>query len=452
MPDTIPYSQSQQYKILRADLSADRLGDQTINIGNVIDEINLYEHLEKPYVTGRVLIIDDENLLDDINFSGTETLELRMSGVDNNLGEYMVRRFSVVSVEHSIKANDRVEVHVLNIIDEAAYLSFAKRFSKSYKGKIEDIITGIITSELGVDVDRSYGSTSSQGAVKLVVPYLTPLQACDWLRNRITTINGSPWFVYSSIYDDKIRVGDLDTMIYQDSFNKELPFIYSSGHKNFAELQNDVAKSMTITKVSRSNMENTLDIIKIGGIGCKISSTDITGGQTLSHNYSVRDTIRTLERANIIREGYQQNVFDINAELDHSILGPKPIDEYPSRFFHEIGSSNVYSDADNFSTSQVSSDLNQKASNNSIRNLFYKNMIDVELNGTAMFYSQVSVGDMIRLHFQSANVKVGPSVDPIDRNRSGDYLIYASKHVFRDNKHSVTVSVSKITKRVNAAP
>ena len=59
-------NQSQQYKITEASISADRLGN-VYDVTTSIAEFNIFESLDKPYLTGSVAILDDKSLFDIID-------------------------------------------------------------------------------------------------------------------------------------------------------------------------------------------------------------------------------------------------------------------------------------------------------------------------------------------------------------------------------------------------
>jgi hypothetical protein len=450
-------SNSQQYKISKADVTADRFSqDKVIDIANIIVEVNLFEDIDKPYITGSLVLVDDSAILDTINFSGTETILIEMQGVDDTKTLTLQRKFIITSAIKSVRNNDRTEVFVLSLIDVAGYNTHSKRISKSYSGKIEDIIQGIIVSELGVSVDRSYAAPSIQAPVKVIVPYLHPLQACVWLRDKITRSNGSPYFVYASIHDENIRIGDFDTMMSQVPFNSLLPYHYSSSTTNAAERagvdksgNKEVDRAFTINTVTKTNMENTLAMIKRGAVGSTYSNTDISGGLTKQSQHKIEVALEQLKVSDVIKSYQQQNVYDTATLIDLGPKGKELASEHSSRQFHEISSSNTYATANSLGEDFNEAGISNKAMAECIHSMLYKNAIDIEIPGTAfMVRAKVSVGDVVNISFLNGNVGLNPESgqDIIDKNRSGDYLILATRHMFKDTTHTVSVNISKIAR------
>ena len=64
-----------EFIINKADITSDRLSIIT-DIRDVITDIALYEHIEKPYVTARISFVDEANLVQGIDFQGGEKLTL----------------------------------------------------------------------------------------------------------------------------------------------------------------------------------------------------------------------------------------------------------------------------------------------------------------------------------------------------------------------------------------
>ena len=66
-----------EFIINKADITSNRLST-VIDIRDVITDIALYEHIEKPYVTAKISFVDSSNLVQDIDFQGGEKLTLEL--------------------------------------------------------------------------------------------------------------------------------------------------------------------------------------------------------------------------------------------------------------------------------------------------------------------------------------------------------------------------------------
>ena len=60
---------------------------------NQIVEFNVFESLDKPYLTGSVAILDDKGLFDAIQFQGTELFRLSIFVLQNDLDPIFQKEF-----------------------------------------------------------------------------------------------------------------------------------------------------------------------------------------------------------------------------------------------------------------------------------------------------------------------------------------------------------------------
>ena len=142
-------NKSQQYKITEALISADRLGGfdaLSFNVQNQIVEFNVFESLDKPYLTGSVAILDDKGLFDAIQFQGTELFRLSMASLQNDLDPIFQKGFYLTGVERSVKSNDNAKssVYLFSFIEKHAFKSRLTKISRSFNSSLDFAITQII--------------------------------------------------------------------------------------------------------------------------------------------------------------------------------------------------------------------------------------------------------------------------------------------------------------------
>ncbi len=77
-----------------------------IDIKNVCAEINLFEHLDKPYLTANLTFLDNANIGDNYQFTGTERVQITLISSDerDDAGKNtIVKRFIVDTVVNAAK-------------------------------------------------------------------------------------------------------------------------------------------------------------------------------------------------------------------------------------------------------------------------------------------------------------------------------------------------------------
>ena len=325
------------------------------------------------------------------------------------------------------------------MIELHAFESAMKPFSRAYKGSIEKIISQILNGELKKTVDLSYltNGVTAQGERRYVVPYLTPLEACETLVDRGTTTLGSPLFLYSSIHDENIRLGDLDRMLTQEAFNKSVPYIYSqSATQSASSLDQSLASTQILGIDLKSNV-NAMNQVEEGVLGSFYTNTDVSTGVSYRARVSFKETFANLQKNEIIDPSDKQDVYDVDQLVDGESL-----DTYNSIYWHQVSSSNLYLDYKSYHDDNTNSEFALKVKNTILRQTLLSNMISIVVPGIAFLFAKATVGDILSMNMLS------PIDDPneiYDEKLSGDYLVYRTKHVFRETTHNITCDITKIS-------
>ena len=454
---------AQQYKISDAVITADRNGTLEMEVTFHIMEFTVFEDIEKPYITGRIAILDDKGLFDGFGFKGTEKLTLTVSATDSELearGLSFTHTFFMTSLLRKEKITDKSEMYVFSLIDEQAFIDSTKKISKSYRGKLEQIASRICGSELGLNVDQSFLSPSVQDNVKVVIPYMSPLQAAKWLVNRATTENGSPFFLYSTLYDqtgegNTIRLGNLDVMLSQTPFNSRIPYIYSASATNVTETLGPEKREMIVNGVYIADTENTLNLVDEGAIGSRIMSKDTFNSSLLNTHHAVGDTIARLEQTGIIPVNTKQTVYDDKQVIVDDAVNPLYLDDMDARVVNTLTSFGTYGKFNSIHDVENTSMLKNKVRRLSINSLLYRNLIDVTIPGMAFFAAlkdggkSVSVGDLVRINFLVSNTEItnANEDEALDKYLSGDYLILRARNTYKGTQHHITLTVTKFNTR-----
>lgn len=430
----------QEFKFVEAFISADRLGDEELDVTQRIYELVIYESMETPYLEGEVAITDDAALIEKINIKGTEFLTVSLTGPERGLDPKISKTFVMYNMKKAVRGTDNTAVYLFDIIEPHAYYNELKTYSRAYTGKIENIITQIINSELNKTVDQSYliKEGSAQNIIKYLVPYLTPLEACDLLRDRATTRNGSPFFLYASLYDDSIRLGDLDKILQQSAYNQKIPMIYSSAAVSSTEDQDQMRKATIIKNVTRTNQHDTRTDFEEGSISSFYTNTDLTTGISYRTHARIQDVLKSMETGAVIKVK-NQSIYDEDQKHDG-----KRIDAYNPVYQHQISSSNSFGNIRSIHDEPDADSYSLKVKNYMLRDALYKNMINVTVSGITMMAAGAGVGDIIRLNFLLSSNSTENEKQPLNLKESGDYIIYRAKHMFRQTTHNVSIAATRI--------
>ena len=442
---------SQQFKLTKAHITADRFGGfdtKFFDVKNQVAEINIYESIEEPSLSGTIAILDDKSLYELINFNGTERIRLEMAGLGKETDPVFEKTFIMTNIIRQIKGNDKSSMYVFDLIDEHGFISQAERLRGSYRGRIDDIVKGICLTQLKKSVDISYQFLSRrdrvdaiQDDIRVIIPNLSPINACKWLLSRATTQTGSPFFLWASIHDENLRMGNLDVMYRQTPFNDKLPYTYNPSNVNVAEDKSEFEQGFTVKSLGLGEMGDTLHMVANGTIGSSQSITNLNTGQIMRQHYNVQQTINNLAFQNTIALR-RQNVFDNKFKLKN-----KFINEYEGQNIHQVVSTGTYGKFKSYHDEFEEGRHLKKLESASIKDLLVKNMMSITVPGTAFFLGKAAVGDTVNLSIVNDSLEVGKQSnadDMLDKNKSGKHLIYDLRHTFRGTEHEVTMNVCKL--------
>ena len=446
-----------QFKYQKATITSDKNDELFIDIRPVIFELTFFESLDKPYVTGQIAVSDDAGLFDSLQFSGTERLNIKMltelSATGSTEEIVMDRSFLLTSIDSITKSagSGNSAIYVLNFIDEHAFVSKTKNVSRAVRDNLTKEILKLCQNEVGKNVDLSYAGESVQSNFKGVVPYMHPLEAASWLTKKATTKHGMPFFLYASIHDTNLRLGSLDVMLQQNAWNSQVPFIFSPANTNAQEEQGDpTLQYFQVQTMKATKLQDTMKQMMTGSIGSLYTVTDLNNGQTTAQHFNI---MKLLERANAdgIIDTTRQNIYDDTYRtpfIEDISIGGDAIHETDNEIIHNVVSRGVYGLKKSLHDEVSPEMFMKKVENMAYRNAIFKNMLDVTVPGPGFISSGGSVGDKIRINVLNDN-NDPDDPDQLDKLRSGDFLVYNTRHVFRGTRHDVAMTVFKLEKGPN---
>lgn len=452
---------TQQFKITEASIYSERFGTRFFSgapkyydIRAQVAEINIFESLENPYLSGSLVVLDDKALFERIEFSGTERFKMTICSTDDELTPVMERTFIMTGIERSVKSNDNGKSSMVSItlLDEHMFLSYNKQISRSFNGRIDYIIGKILTRDMNKQLDVSYLQTDKgefseviQENIRGIFPNLHPHEAVKWLLERATTLTGSPFYAYASMHDENLRLGNLDIMLKQKPFNTRLPYTYNPSNVSQAESQTPLEKAFVVKNMKVAKIHNTIKLVQAGLVSSQYANTNLNTGEIFSQHYSIRNTLANLEKRDIIPPE-QQNVFDTQFKLNEINF-----DEYDSRKFHTITSTGTYLDAKSYHDEYDENKFKKKLERLGILGHLTKNMYNVIIDGTGFMVSRATVGDLVSMKVVNDNIETSifsSEDDTIDKEKSGNFLIYDIRHTFQGTAHTVSMNVCKLTREV----
>ena len=448
-----------QFIITEASITSNQTGDRSFDIKSIILEVDLFENIERPYITGRLLLIDDNSIFDGtahLQYKGTEKLKLRIEVISITQDNYIIEKeFVMTTMRYMTKSGDRSSMILFDLVDYKLYSNYFKKFSRSYSGTPVEIINKILTdaSLLNSKPLIKVCDDPIQKNMKVVVPYLTPFGAIEWLRDRCTTENGSPLFTYASIYHDLIILDSLDNILIQSPWNNtprysRNPFVQSTAMANSNPNNWLNSEHQLISSVEFTDQHDNMKLLKSGAISSQYTNLDISTNRRVSSKYSAKDLMDNLSRSDVV-SNINQNVYDI-FEQDKNDVN---VDTLPSMYFHQVNLSNVYGDDYSYYDDPTPSSYKKRVENLALRNFLLENQVKVTVPSYAFIATTTGVGTIASFHFTSnysTEDGVSSNDQVFDQDKSGDYMIYALRHKFAGSQMQTSVTACKLERNYMA--
>jgi hypothetical protein len=394
-------------------------GDQEIDVSGVIGELILVENIKSIGISGKVLIVDNANLFASSQFTGTEILEIE---VINHIQEKSIKkRFIMYETASVTVVNDTTMTYVFSLMTEHVFRSHLQVISKAYEGTPERIIKRVLDGELGVSLDTTLMNIDPvQRSLSIVTPYITPVVTLNWVLNGLTTNKGFPYFLFASVKSDDVFMTSLEDIIEAEPlFNR--PFVKSSA----IAASDDPNKNLfTIENIEYSSRNDTLVNIASGSVGAKYDVLDTVFGNRISKpEFKITEMLPDTK------------LIDTKFEV-----GGKKITEYESNFIFGITAPSTIR-MDGYGYDEEVDNLKSKIRRKSVISAMGNNTAVMTVTGTLfMQLDTPTVGGKIELEVTAMEGEE----TVLDDQKSGEFIISSIRHTFFDEKHTVTLGVSKL--------
>lgn len=409
-------------------LSSSRLITR-IEIKSLIADFVIYEHIEKPYLTGKISITDFDGLFQDIAFGGDEFIDLvlKRPGNQNTLS----LRFHLDRIMAASKSNEKVETFFFHMVSESEYNSNASNVNKYYTGLPGKIIQDIVKEYTNLDVSTNNNQLDASLPLKVIIPNMSPLDAASWIKKRAITNEGMPFFLFQPLKGKDLIYTDLGTLLKQDVINPDTPF---ADWQAAAEIPG-VANTQQILNANFNNSENLYDYIRDGFVGANYDYYDTQIGSYKQIKLSIRDIFNKLKLSNTLEQSVLKYVYPFDSKIDDTFLSDKvsrSIASYPSSGSYNQGFSRyaTYTEEENHET------YARRVSGIAIRNILLKSSMTVTVKGTDFLDNEENygVGRLIRFLYARNQENLPTDAQAaLDLRKSGDYLIMAASHSFTKN-------------------
>jgi len=211
---TLEVKQSTQFEIRELTLV---VKGGSIDITKIYEEINIYDSLYLPVISGNILITDSIGLSSKLLFDGSEVLLVDIAkDADSDIASFK-KAFRVYKQSNRQNNGLNSEAYVLHFVSDDLIYSDQQKINQSFEGTYSYIIEKILENYLKIPASQAKGIyENSVGIKSIVIPNLKPLEAIEWCAKRAVDINQAPNFMF---YQNSIgyNFASLSTLLTQEN-------------------------------------------------------------------------------------------------------------------------------------------------------------------------------------------------------------------------------------------
>jgi hypothetical protein len=168
-----------------------------IDIRNIYEEINIFDSIFVPVISGNILISDSLGLSNNLVFDGSEVLLIEISkSPDLNVAKFK-KAFRIYKQSFRKNTNLNNEQYILHFVSDELIYSHQQKINQAYEGTYSYIIQKIMEDYLKISQSEYTGIyEKSRGIKKVIIPNLTPIDAIRWCTKRAVDNQESPNFLF----------------------------------------------------------------------------------------------------------------------------------------------------------------------------------------------------------------------------------------------------------------
>jgi hypothetical protein len=439
------------YTIKEAVLSIDRLGasSKDIDVSNVIAQLDIFEDINRPFLLGNLVLNDDTGILSDINFIGTEKLNIKLGLPPTENAEPVTvnKNFIITQIVKSVKVNDEANVLAMEMIEDSGYRNYLENVNRPYTGTGSQIVSNCISEFVGKKLEIVNDGEASSSPFKIIVPNWNPFDVVTWVTGLMVKESGYPYYFYSTIHSDNIIQNNLLSMFEKPVVNPTNPFLYSTAASKNTKAS-VIKQAYTINDITFNQGLSTLNKVREGNVGSSTQQIDLiknSSSREIIH-FDVREMFKNAKTVGAVRSTQSYMTYDAKAKIND-----KNLHDYDSRRVSRLQVSYIYDKNTLNSTDVVP--LDQVLSAKAIMSWMQASKTTIYVPGRNFLESStqipIKLGDTIAVNVLDPKNAVtgneGVGEVKYNKKQSGEYIIQSLRHIFVLEKYSVVAECVKLT-------
>jgi len=410
--------QSSQYVIKELKIIS-KLGP--VDITDMFEELNIFDSIFNPAMTGTILINDSFGLSGKLSFDGSEILLVDMGKTSD--AARIKKSFRIYKQSSRKSLNLNSEAYILHFVSDEFILSQQIRISQAFKDTYANITKNILNNYLSVADGEIAMLEASDGIRSVVIPNKTPFEAIDFCTKRAVNDKMSPTFLF---FENKLGYNFATT-----STLLARPVVHNINFqpKNLADPTGELMGAMHYEVVTQFDMNKN---IRAGVYAGTFTGFDINTRTVANKIVDFASMYNKSNHANQTpnigsitnKQGFKNTEMFGSKKILYPITAFSSTDPYITE--NDPTLANLEDDTYNYL-------LQREAMMQNLMNLRMKIVMPGNFDLTSGLMAN------LRLPMRSEKAK---GTDNIDHSLNGKYLIVATRHIITYQKHETVMEVA----------
>ena len=168
-----------------------------IDISGVFKELNIFDSMFMPVMSGNLFITDSLGLSSKLMFDGSEVLLVDISKTEDSEVGRLKKAFRIYKQTDRTSNSERSESYVLNFVSDELIFSDQQRINQAYRMPYMKMVERIMLDYLKIPPNNLNGVyEESSGIRDVIIPNLRPIEAIQWIARKAVNLDNSPSFVF----------------------------------------------------------------------------------------------------------------------------------------------------------------------------------------------------------------------------------------------------------------
>ena len=419
----IEISQSTQFKIRQLEIVS-KVG--TIDVSGIFDELNIYDSIMMPCMSGNIVIRDALGLSSRLYFDGSEYLNINIGKENEEDATSFKKTFRIYRQSDRKNINQTSEMYVLHFVSEELIYSKQQKIIQTYTGNHHKAAVSILKDYLKVKqvVGKIGIIEPSKGIHTYNFPNMSPFEALNWLAQRAISNEGLSNFIFfqNQLGYNFVSLSKLITqnVLFDVNFNPK-------------NLTPSVAQELIGARDVRiGEQHNLIDNIQNGVYAGTFIGFDPLTRKITTNKINFQDIYKKSKHAN-----KNPNITAARNRdgLDGSQMYNSKISLYP---FQSTRIDSSYTKSNDNITATIIDDTHNYIFQ---RRAIFKNLMQRKVQMVLPGNFTITSGLNLNLMMPSRAISDDNS-NPYDISLSGKYLIIGARHIIKYDKHETVVEVA----------